>query len=460
MMLAIASGGCDGCDGCDDGHGGGADPGSPPGIVILSPSAEDRVHGLVVLEWQPGEAMADDIQVFDGERPEAVWSAGATAAGYGSGFSIAFDEVAALRGLGTRRIEVRVLHGGSRSESVWLNLDPPLGAIGGAHAAGKYNFSPTMDYLNEGAHALCDMGTTLIKVFFRAEHYPFNSDWPAVSSLVEYAQTSYFRSLFDLPFDTYVIVSFAPGRPDHYYVNGMSSEQYAAERDDFAELARYLAETYEGTGKTFVLQNWEGDNSLGLTWSGDDPVISKTTSDGMIDWLNARQDGVEQGRAAAGATGVRVLHAFEVNFVEKGQDRPFSCTNDIVPYTHCDLYSYSAYETMLTGDPARLRGALEYLAEKAPDSGPFGSANIAVSEYGVPENEPAYAGQQLSLCSQTITTALDFGARYVIYWQIYCNELTPSAQPPIENNDVRGFWLIRPDGSRCLVYDQIRDLHR
>ena len=49
---------------------------------------------------------------------------------------------------------------------------------------------------------------------------------------------------------------------------------------------------------------------------------------------------------------------------------------------------------------------------------------------------------------------------YVVYWQLYCNELKGRRQPtPVTINDaVRGFWLIRPDGSKAWTWDYFHEL--
>jgi hypothetical protein len=63
--------------------------------------------------------------------------------------------------------------------------------------------------------------------------------------------------------------------------------------------------SYAGSGKTFVLQNWEGDWGIRPT---TDPklVPTPTAINGMIRWLNARQDGVERARRDVPAPGVQV----------------------------------------------------------------------------------------------------------------------------------------------------------
>src|SRR5436853_7864191 len=119
------------------------------------------------------------------------------------------------------------------------------------------------------------------------------------------AQSKYYAALFAKPFSTFLLVTYAPGRPDHYYLKGMNEEDIKRESNDFYELTRYLLVKYKTTGKTFVLQNWEGDWSLrGGVPPGKDPTPINVG--GMIRWLNARQDGVERARKAVGMEGVTV----------------------------------------------------------------------------------------------------------------------------------------------------------
>jgi len=77
-----------------------------------------------------------------------------------------------------------------------------------------------------------------------------------------------------------------------------------------------------------------------------------------------------------------------------------------------------------------------------------------------------------------VRTALDWGCPYVVYWELYCNELKdPSAKGPQTREDgvweplppvvgannyspvqVRGFWLIRPDGTKAWTWDYFHGL--
>ena len=327
--------------------------------------------------------------------------------------------------------------------------------LGVTHVGGKYHLS-SKDFLNEGADTLLELGTRVIKVWFTprpGKEYPFNARWPAVDSLVGLAQTPYFRALFAKPFTTFLLETYAPGRDDHYFRRGMSDKDRAEEREKLRALTRHLLTTYKGSGKTFILQHWEGDWAVRGNYDPDSEP-TPTEIRGMIDWLNARQEGVERARQDAGTDGVLVAHAPEVNLVVKAMAGKRTVTNDVLPHTRCDLVSYSAYDVPVD-DPARFREALDYLARKAPPSRLFGEKNVYVGEFGAPENVVGGPERQRAVIRSATDTALAWGARYVVYWQLYCNEPRRAFEGRPVNDDLRGFWLVRPDGSRAPVWHEL-----
>src|SRR4051794_33537986 len=137
--------------------------------------------------------------------------------------------------------------------------------LGVAHAAGRYNFTGE-DYLNEGAGRILELGSRVIKVFLTPDHvqdaYPFNSDWnPPPVDVVELVQRPYVQELFAKPFSTYILV-IQPVTGEPQFLDGLTADEAAAERDQMYRLAKYLLTAYPNTGKTFVLQNWEGDHLI------------------------------------------------------------------------------------------------------------------------------------------------------------------------------------------------------
>ncbi|MFC1597620.1 hypothetical protein ACFL5Q_06765 [Planctomycetota bacterium] len=270
---------------------------------------------------------------------------------------------------------------------------------------------------------------------------------------VDVAKTPYFDRVFRMPFETIILTVYSGGRREHYWLKGVTDEQVADETRQFHELARHLLTTYEGSRKTFILSHWEGDWAARGSFDADRDVAPLAIQS-MVRWLNARQAGVDLARKELPGSDVRVFHAAEVNRVSDAMDRGRTCVvNGVIPHTAVDLVSYSAWDTQ--DDPASLCRALDFIARHAPDSEAFGAKNVYVGEFGKPENEFTRQVVERSV-SRTFSTAYQWGCPYVVFWQVYCNE---AKKPLVEDNDdVRGFWLIRPDGTRGWACDVLRGI--
>ena len=261
--------------------------------------------------------------------------------------------------------------------------------VGVTHVDGKY-YSTDKDFLNEGADQILALGSRVIKVWFHnpQKSYPFNSQWPDMDSLVDIAQSPYFRKLFDKPITTYIMMCFSMGKGGGYWRKGLTEQQKLDEQRQFYELTKHLLTTYNRTGKTFVLQHLEGDWLIRGSYDRNVDPTSEAI-DGMIEWLNARQAGVDQARAEVGADEVWVYHAAEVNRVVSTmkEDRP-NMVNMVLPHTKLDLVSYSAWDaaTAHFENPDVFREALDFIATHMPDSPDFGNRNVYVGEFGMPEN--------------------------------------------------------------------------
>lgn len=365
----------------------------------------------------------------------------------GSGRSV--GEV--LRGIGTAMIAVgmTLLAKGEPVPSAGQSAPPVVGV---AHIGGLYGFSQK-DYLNEGADELLGMGVKCIKVSLSLstenptpKMYPFHSDWPESKTLVELADTPYFRELFGKPFDVFVLMTFRPGKSAGYWRTALSAEDEVAEERAYEELARFLQEKYGSAGKTFVLQNWEGDWALRGAF---DPKAAPDTEavQRMIRWLNARQRGVEKGRVSGNGP-PKVFHACEVNLVgqEMEDGRP-GVTGLVLPHAEVDLASYSAWDT--TDTPERFRRAIEFIASHMKrKEGAFGEKNVYVGEFGFSETSSS-PEQVMERCETVLSVAREWKCPYAVYWQLYCNEaIRPQPKLP---GDFKGFWLKRPDGSASAI---------
>lgn len=377
-------------------------------------------------------------------------------------------------------------------EHRYIYSRPIAEVLGSTHVSGRYYFGEK-DFLNEGADRLLELGMGGFKGWFTpgvARAYPYNSDWPEdINSLVDLARTPYFRELFEKPFNVY---SFVVGEFNRVnWKQGVSDAQRASIEEEFYQLSRYLLTQYQNSGKTFILQNWEGDNAL-RAWVIDDPDEYETARKGMVEWLNARQDGIARARREVGMEGVRVVGAIEMTRTPVGR-RPFDhplVVDDVVPYTYSDLYAFSTWGTRLPGDEALLFDQLKYIAAKAPPSELYGQNNLMMGEFGAYEltytnpehNYPELKGKvtpgqfddysalgQLTANRKQFEYAMQAGVRYAFYWELYCNglrdglslsDMKPDANgfPVATPDQLKGVWLIRPDGSIVPTYHYFRNL--
>lgn len=356
----------------------------------------------------------------------------------------------------------------SRKKEIPAQKRPLPDILGVCHARGLYRLTDT-DFLNEGGDKILELGSRVIKIWLTngtaespQKMYPWNSKWPKAHTLVETAKLPYFKALFDKPFTTIVMNVVSMGRPPYYWKNRITGKQEEDETRQFCELTTYLLTEYRGTGKTFILQHHEGDwHVRGHTRREEDPAPAALKN--MIRWLNARQAGVNKARAEIESKGVHVYHAAEVNLVVESmtKGRP-NMVNKVLPHTKLDLVSYSAWDATVRypDNPDMLKKALDFIAKNLPDSPDFGAGNVYLGEYGLPENNFKPAVLKKVIRSAT-STALEWGCPYVLYWQIYCNEPIDrtTVKPPITSNrHARGFWMIRPDGSRSWAWSYFSTL--
>lgn len=333
----------------------------------------------------------------------------------------------------------------------------PADRIGVVHVNGQYHFGDE-DFLNEGADRILELGSRVIKVYLTLNHegpspqmYPFHTEWPECDSLVELAETPPFRQLFAKPFSTYILTVFRKGQSAGYWRTSLTAADVRAEEEAMYQLARHLLTRYRDTGKTFVLQNWETDWAVrGSFDRTTDPAPEALEN--LRRWAQARQRGVDRARAEFPGASSRVFHALEVNLVAQGmlENRP-CVANRVLPHVELDLISYSAWDS--ARDPELFRRALDYIAEHAQDREPFGPQNVYVGEFGLPENDFPPQEVRKTVCG-TIDTALDWGCPWIVYWQLYCNEAL--REPVRGNGDVRGFWLVRVDGTLAPTWEYLR----
>src|SRR3954451_17432187 len=71
------------------------------------------------------------------------------------------------------------------------------------------------------------------------------------------------------------------------------------------------------------------------------------------------------------------------------------------------------------------------------------------------KNAGASEGQRFERVRQLMEAALGWGVRYAIYWEVFCNEAVQTYTGRPDNQDLQGFWLVRPDGEKAPAWDSL-----
>jgi hypothetical protein len=273
--------------------------------------------------------------------------------------------------------------------------------------------------------------------------------------LIDFARHPYFAEVFDLPFSMFSLeITHLAGVP-HFDKKGNDYRDY---EEQFAELTAYLYEKYADRPVTFILQNWEGDWLFrnGFVYDWNEQMLRQLPDrvDRFTRWFEAKQKGVEKARKAAlekNNPKCRVVHAVEVNHVLCLLRNVPSLTELVLPHVPVDLVSWSCYDGL--GSVTDLWHGLELIRHYMKSSGFFEEKTIMIGEVGFPEQD--YDQEKLiELWDRTMGTFFAADVPWILHWELYCNEPNHEAKknPKPKNSiydadELRGFWIYRPDGT-------------
>ncbi len=361
--------------------------------------------------------------------------------------------------------------------------------IGITHMNGKYRFDPSKDFMKEGVDEIEAMGSKVIKLFMgrsTAINYPryWGNNWPNLNTntftLTDLAQTSYFQDAFNrTQFKTYVLTTFELTNNGNVtnFQDGISPEEESKLYNEIYNFTTYLCNTYQNTGKTFILSNWEGDGMLGFV--NESPNLPSVTTqntriNGFIKWLQIRQKAITDARNAANKQGVTVLGAAEFNHVNKGQTYTWPTMIDrVVPYLNMDLYSFSNWKSNTPSSVDDFNDLIKYIKDRCPTSTLFGRNNLYLGETGTYEylnvvgyiNGTNAASDRVTreIMQRNTEMALKAGVRYIVHWAIFDNGLrtgvtiTPEDRNATESEGM-GVGIRRANGSYSGTYTYYKSI--
>lgn len=321
--------------------------------------------------------------------------------------------------------------------------------LGTQAIGGQYHFT-SGDPLVESAEVVRDMGATSMKFDLR----PKPKAYPGIHSLVELARDEpSHRKVLDMPFANFQL--WAEPFASTSWKEGLSKEHAELEYQEMHTLAAHLLKTYSGSGKTFYLGHWEGDNLLrgGISKEADAKMTPQRVQ-GMIDWLNVRQRAVDDAKRDTPHQNVQVWHYTELNHptISMRESRP-TLVNEVLPHVAVDFVSYSAYDVTNVPKAKEIKAVLDYIESKLMPKAGIPGRRVFIGEYGYsvfhngkPHHSPE---EQNRLSLITIQAALEWGCPFILYWELYNNELEPDGRQ-------RGFWMIDDKGVKQPVYETHR----
>ncbi|MEY3897201.1 MAG: hypothetical protein RLZZ214_2722 [Verrucomicrobiota bacterium] len=326
--------------------------------------------------------------------------------------------------------------------------------LGATHYDGHYHLTDK-PFLIEGAEAIHRLGMNAAKFWLREDELPgygYHSDWSTAlksGRLVDVLKHKDYVEALALPFRTIFLEVFPlVGNKQTFFAGDNNFEN---EEDQFHEVAAHLFKTYADRDVTFILQHWEGDWMLrreeGGTW-GEVPADEvKRRCDAFIRWLSARQRGVEKARKEAGDSKCKVYHAAEVNRVWDSTKGLPTLTTHVLPHVTLDLVSWSSYDGM--SDAVATWQGVELIRQHMRPSPTFGKNAVFIGEIGKPENE-AKEADIIEWWDRAMGVFFAMDIPWIVHWELYCNEPkdgTKADRRPRKADEMRGFWLLRPDGS-------------
>lgn len=337
---------------------------------------------------------------------------------------------------------------------------------GSAHAQGLYTVPEgSGSQFSDGCNAIAELGLVVPKLYCTSDYrsnYPLQSWSISPTSMAELAAAPEFVAQLSRPWRQIVLTCFTfannAGGVTNWWRLYCSKSRLAAERQEFYDLTAYLLSTYNGSGKTFVLQNWEGD----WCWSDDQVIANAARVESQLienycAFLGARQQGIHDAMRDVPHQNVAVLSAIECNRVLDAAMYPARrrIVREVADRIRPDCVSYSAYDSLTDLIYGGYWGSsfADWMAKSSvffPRAlrmlkASFPGVPVQVGEFGFPELVAPPGYDLDAMIRHVAAMAAAEGAERLIYWEVF-------------SNDPRGYYLVKPDGSLSIAGTTMRDL--
>ncbi|MFT6881486.1 MAG: hypothetical protein ACI83W_000509 [Marinoscillum sp.] len=316
---------------------------------------------------------------------------------------------------------------------------------------GHYKFTKD-SYLEEQAKHIRGMGSNILKVslgpgYFKS--YPdLKKDLSFQSTVDLLKNEKEFQKVFDMDFK--YIFMWVHTLTGIKWQKPMSAPDRLAIYQEMYDFTEYLLTEYSGTGKTFMIGNWEGDWLLhGEGNRNIDPGDEKIEA--MKQWFQIRQAAIDEAKRKVAHEGVEVYYYVEVNLVKKGMNGERCITESILADVNPDLVSYSSYEsTKNHPNYESLKNTviplMDYMESKLKpkDNIPF-ERRVFIGEYGTQVNKKNTVEDQSSQTKEIMQLSLELNLPFALHWEFYNNEYA-------EDGRSKGMSMVSEEGEFKPVY--------
>lgn len=305
----------------------------------------------------------------------------------------------------------------------------------GTQAIGGHYQLTNDNPLVEQAKQVKRLGSNIMKISLgrgSAKRYQLSETADKSKSVLEFVKsTPEIQQVLNMEFKYYQ--AWVHSLTDAKWGNGVDKKEAKIFYQEMYDLAEYLLTEFSGTGKTFMLGNWEGDWLLHKK-KDRDSVPSQQRIEGMTDWINIRQQAIDDAKKNVKHQNVQLYHYLEVNLVKKALEGKASVAYSVLPKTNVDLVSYSSYEAIKDSKKPNIESIRKPLTEivnylegqlKPKEKLPF-SRRVFIGEYGYHADKK----KQQSLKHQYVKSkmvaqvAIELDMPFALIWQMYNNEYT------------------------------------
>jgi hypothetical protein len=281
---------------------------------------------------------------------------------------------------------------------------------------------------------------------------------PLPSSLKELAQVPSVANALSMPQITFYHLWVYSYSNNDFLKQNWTEEMEEAEYNETLEFATHLLRTFDGTNKTFMVGNWEGDWALmGASGCRKDGKFdmkcnpTQTVIDRMVAWARQRQRAIDDARKRVPHSTAKVLYYIEMNLGPEALAGKPGVTNDVLPVVNPDLVSYSSYSAtnayQTTNNVSQtdedFHAVLDHVASKLPHKPSVMERlqierRVFVGEYGTHLTDDL---DIVRFTTRVTHAAVTWGAPWVLYWEFYDNDSTQPIVPRSGEDTALWHWF-------------------